>query len=431
MWSADIRTDGTKNVMVRRYPDTTGGFSVSPIFWLCLVGVGLLTVGCQAKRPPPLISQEPAPASVQPDPSPASQKKAAAVDDPEAELAWDFLARVDETGVITPPPSPAESVPPELPPAQPDEPLPPLPALGPPQAGESPGWLTWMPGLSADESAPNGNTQYRTEQDLLKAVAEFQRVATKDTYRFPLPKDVTGANVHKATLTRINDYETKHPGAYPAIIAFTRGRAYEGLHAYEQALTEYQRVAQGKSRLKQEALQAVEALTAFQALAQQAPTATTAVEYVQALDEQARQWSDLARQYDNTAYGTLAREEEERLDRAKIAFFILNRYRIEDGNESVILAYQQLLDKHRESKNRYRYRLELGDFYLTLAHEYTAQNDPESLRFDTNIFEALGRAALQHYATVAQQDGIMEKLEAKGKLEALEAYMAKVGRLGR
>ena len=288
-----------------------------------------------------------------------------------------------------------------------------------------------MPGLSPDEAGPNGNTQYRTEQDLLKAVAEFQRVATKDTYRFPLPKDVTGANVHKATLTRINDYETKHPGAYPAIIAFTRGRAYEGLHAYEQALAEYQRVAQGKSRLKQEALKAVEALSAFQALAQQTPTATTAIEYVQALEEQALQWQDLAQQYDDTLYGTLAREEEERLDRAKVAFFILNRYRIEDGNESVILAYQQLLDKHRESKNRYRYRLELGDFYVTLAREYTAQNDPESLRFDTNIFEALGRAALQHYATVAQQDGIMEKLEAKGKLEALEAYMAKVGRLGR
>lgn len=404
---------------------------MSLVFWLCVVVAGLLLAGCQARRPSPFMNQEPARAAVQSDPPSASQQKAEEVDDPEAELAWDFLARVDETGIISPHPPPTEAVPPELPPAQPDEPLPPLPALGPPQSGESSGWLTWMPGLSPDEAGPNDNTQYRTEQDLLKAVAEFQRVATKDTYRFPLPKDVTGANVHKATLTRINDYETKHPGAYPAIIAFTRGRAYEGLHAYEQALAEYQRVAQGKSRLKQEALKAVEALSAFQALAQQTPTATTAIEYVQALEEQALQWQDLAQQYDDTLYGTLAREEEERLDRAKVAFFILNRYRIEDGNESVILAYQQLLDKHRESKNRYRYRLELGDFYVILAREYTAQNDPESLRFDTNIFEALGRAALQHYATVAQQDGIMEKLEAKGKLEALEAYMAKVGRLGR
>ncbi len=416
-----------------RYPDTTGAFSVSPIFWLSLVGVSLLLSGCQAKRPAPLSGQEPARAAVQSEPPPAPHKKAEheAGDDPEAELAWDFLARVDETGVIPAHPPAPESAPPELPPAEPAEPLPPLPELGPPQAGASSGWLAWMPGLSPDETGPQGNAPYRTEQDLLRVVTEFQRVATKDTYRFPLPKDVTGANVHKATLTRINDYETKHPGTYPAIIAFTRGRAYEGLHAYEQALAEYQRVAQGKSRLKQEALQAVEALTDFQTLAQQAPTATTAVEYVQALDEQARQWSDLAQQYHDTAYGALAREEEERLDQAKVAFFVLNRYRIEDGNESVILAYQQLLDKHRESKHRYRYRLELGDFYVTLAHDYTAQNDPESLRFDPTIFEALGQSALQHYATVAQQDGIMEKLEAKGKLEALEAYMAKVGRLGR
>lgn len=408
-------------------------FSFISIFWLCVVGASLLLAGCRAKRPPPFVSEAASRSAVQSDPSPAPQKKAEKeeIDDPEAELAWDFLARVDETGIISPHPPPTESAPPELPPAQPDDPLPPLPALGPPQEGASSGWLTWVPGVSPDELGSNGNTQYRTEQDLLKAVAEFQRVATKDTYRFPLPKDVTGANVHKATLTRINDYETKHPGAYPAIIAFTRGRAYEGLHAYERALTEYQRVAQGKSRLKQKARQAVEALAAFQALAQQAPAATTAVEYVQALDEQARQWRDLAQQHNDTSYGSLAQEEEERLDRAKVAFFILNRYRIEDGNESVILAYQQVLDKHRESKNRYRYRLELGDFYVTLAHEYTAQNDPESLRFDTDIFEALGRAALQHYATVAQQDGIMEKLEAKGKLEALEAYMAKVGRLGR
>jgi hypothetical protein len=38
---------------------------------------------------------------------------------------------------------------------------------------------------------------------------------------------------------------------------------------------------------------------------------------------------------------------------------------------------------------------------------------------------------LRLYAQVAQEDGIIEKLEAKGKLEALEAYMAKIGRLAR
>ena len=198
-------------------------------------------------------------------------------------------------------------------------------------------------------------------------------------------------------------------------------------------MAEYQRVAQGKSRLKQQQGKQVEALTAFQSLA---PTDTVRQPtgggvYAGAGTNRRNNGGTVAQQYDNTPYASLAQEEEERLERAKVAFFISTATGIEDGNESVILAYQQLLDKHRESKNRYRYRLELGDFYVTLAHEYTAQNDPESLRFDADIFEALGRAALQHYAAVAQQDGIMEKLEAKGKLEALEAYMAKVGRLGR
>ena len=409
------------------------------VLLLCPIITSLLLVGCSIQKKGS-TQEEPAYATVQLESPPSPQHQASIEEDgdPEAELAWDFLARVDETGIIAPAqPEPQPTSPATSPKKLPDlassdtKELPPLPPLGPPQKERASGWLAWVPGLSSDEPQTNGNIQYRTEQDLLKVVSEFQRVATKDSYRFPLPKDVTGANVHKATLTRLHDYETKHPGAYPAIIAFTRGRAYEGLHAYEQAVGEYHRVAQGKSRLKQEATQAIEALTAFQALKQLTPTASTAVAYVQALDEQGQKWRELAQHYEATPYGPLALEEEERLDRAKVTFLEINRYRIEDGNESVILAYQQLLDKHQESKNRYRYRMELGDFYVLLTHEYTAQNDPESLRFDSEIFEALGQAALQHYAAVAQEDGIIEKLEAKGKLEALEAYMAKVGRLGR
>src|SRR4051812_23711371 len=58
-----------------------------------------------------------------------------------------------------------------------------------------------IPGLNSTAGATESNPQYVTEEDLLKVVNEFQRVAAKDSYRFPLPKDVTGANVYKATLT--------------------------------------------------------------------------------------------------------------------------------------------------------------------------------------------------------------------------------------
>ena len=73
----------------------------------------------------------------------------------------------------------------------------------------------------------------------------------------------------------------------------------------------------------------------------------------------------------------------------------------------------------------------MGDFYSGLAEEYVSQNDPESLSFNPTVFEELGQAALNQYAQVAQEDGVIEKLEAKGKLQALEAYIAKIGRLGR
>lgn len=290
---------------------------------------------------------------------------------------------------------------------------------------------SWLPSFSGDDKKPESNPQYVTEEDLLKIVGEFHRAAGKDTYRFPIPKDVTGANVYKATLNRLQDYEAKHPGAYPELITFTRARAYEGLREYDKALAQYQLASQGKHQLKDEAAKAVDTLSRFQNLRQQPISATTPVEYLQALDEQISGWQDLQKRYAGTPYESLAREEEERLDRAKVAFLEINRHRFEDGNESVVLAYRQLLEKHKESKNSYRYQLEFADFYFTLTQEYVAQADPQSLRFDSSIFEDLGRTALRLYAQVAQEDGIMEKLEAKGKLEALEAYIAKVGRLAR
>ena len=427
--------------------------------WLLLAGFGLASlgpIGCSARPSAPPVSEAPARA----EPAPPRQETAdlAADDDRRAELAWEFLARVDESGLIQPrteetsgrtePPQDRETA--NASPrdrtirqargpgpsqnsrnSEADDDLPPLPSLSPPASEAESSWLAWVPGLSDEPAAANGNGRYKIEHDLLSVVGPFQRLANKDTYRYPLPKDATGASVHKATLVRLRDYETQRPGAYPAIVAFTRGRAYEALHAYDQALAAYQRVAQGRTRFKDRAAQAVEALTEFRDMKQRTPAGTTPVAYIQALDDLGGQWRDVARRYAGTPYEALAREEEEHLDRARVAFIEINRHRIQDGNESVILAYQQLLDKHRDSKHRYRYRLELGDFYVALAHEYAAQYDPESLRFDRQIFERLGQAALQHYAAVAQQDGTIEKLEAKGKLEALQAYMARVGRLGR
>src|SRR5262245_18248310 len=168
-----------------------------------------------------------------------------------------------------------------------------------------------IPGLSREQEETDSNPQYVTEEDLLKIVTEFQRVAGKDSYRFPVPKDVTGANVDKATLTRLQDYETKHPGAYPELIAFTRGRAYEGLREYDKAIAQHQHVSHSKNHHNTESTTAIEVLARFQEIKQRPLTATTPVAYLQSLDEQIAAWQELQKQYVNTPYGSLAQEEEE------------------------------------------------------------------------------------------------------------------------
>jgi hypothetical protein len=51
----------------------------------------------------------------------------------------------------------------------------------------------------------NPEIRYVPAGDLLDIVKEFQRLAREDTYRFPIPKDVTGVNIMKATLVRLDE----------------------------------------------------------------------------------------------------------------------------------------------------------------------------------------------------------------------------------
>ncbi|HZD41190.1 MAG TPA: hypothetical protein VE131_10740, partial [Terriglobales bacterium] len=153
--------------------------------------------------------------------------------------------------------------------------------------------------------------------------------------------------------------------------------------------------------------------------------------YIEDLDKKVAAWNVLIRTYQGTAYEFLARVEEERIDRAKVAFVEANRYRLKDGNQLVILGYGQLITKHRQSKNIYRFLLDFGDFYVLLAKEYAAQYDPEGLDFDLKTFDQFAKSALKLYTEVVQVDGILEKIEAQGKIEALRGLIEKMTRLNR
>lgn len=273
--------------------------------------------------------------------------------------------------------------------------------------------------------------QYVPAANLMDIIKDFQRLAREDVYRFPIPKDVTGINVMKATLVRLEDYEKKNPGQLPDIIQFNKAKAYERLREYDRALAYYRKVAEVDGLLGGEAAKNAEALESFKRVLEKPLSTQDPFEYIKGLDEKVEGWNELIRKYQGTVYEYLARVEEEKIDRAKVVFVELNRYRLKDGNQLVILGYSQLVTKHRQSKNYYRYLLDLGDFYVLLAKDYMAQNDPEGLAFDPGTFDQLAKSALRFYTEVAQVDGIVEKIEAQGKTEGLRGLTEKMRRLSR
>jgi hypothetical protein len=265
----------------------------------------------------------------------------------------------------------------------------------------------------------------------MDVVKDFQRFAREDVYRFPIAKDVTGINVMKATLVRLDDYERKNPRQFIDIIQYSRALAYERLRDYDQALANYRKVADMEGPLRADALKNIETLEAFKAIIDKPLPTEDPFEYMKALDERVDSWNELVKKHQGTRFEYLARVEEEKIDRAKVTFVEVNRFRLTDGNHITILAFSQLVTKHRQSKNYYRYVLDFGDFYVQLAQDYTAEKDPEGLAFDMKVFEQLAKSALGLYTEVASVDGIVEKIEGQGKVEALRGLTEKIRRLNR
>ena len=284
-------------------------------------------------------------------------------------------------------------------------------------------------GCSSGTATPE--TRYAPAGDLLDIVKDFQRLAKEDTYRFPIPKDVTGINIMKASLVRLDDYERKNRGQFTDIVQFNKAAALERLREYDQAAALYRKVAETDGRLGAEAAKNAETLDEFLRIFDRAVPADDPFKYIAGLDEKVAAWNQLMQKHKGTPYEFLARVEEERIDRAKVAFVEANRYRLKEGSQLTIVGYSQLVTKHRQSKNLYRYLIDFGDFYMRLAKEYTSQYDPEGLAFDSKVLDQFVKSALKLYAEVVQVDGIMEKIEAQGKIEAARGFLEKITRLNR
>jgi tetratricopeptide (TPR) repeat protein len=284
-------------------------------------------------------------------------------------------------------------------------------------------------GCSSRAAAPQA--RYVPAGDLLDIVKDFQRLAREDTYRFSIPKDVTGINIMKATLSRLQDYETKNRSQFSDIVQYNKALALERLREYDQAAALYRKVAETDGRLAVEAGKNAEILDNFLRIFDRTIPSDDPFKYIAGLDDKVAAWNGLIKKHQGTPYEFLARVEEERIDRAKVAFVEANRHRLKEGNQLTIVGFSQLITKHQQSKNIHRYLLDFGDFYMLLAKEYASQYDPEGLAFEFKALDQVVKSALKYYAEVAQVDGVVEKLEAQGKIEATRGYLEKITRLNR
>jgi tetratricopeptide (TPR) repeat protein len=285
-------------------------------------------------------------------------------------------------------------------------------------------------GCSSRAAPPDA--RYAPAGDLLDIVKDFQRLAKEDTYRFTIPKDVTGVNIMKATLVRLGDYQNKNPGQFTDIVQFNKAAALERLREYDQAAALYRKVGETpEGRLGAEAAKNAEILDNFLRIFDRSIPSDDPFKYIAGLDQKVAAWNQLIQKHKGTPYEFLARVEEERIDRAKVAFVEANRYRLKEGNQLTIVGYSQLVTKHGQSKNIHRHLIDFADFYMVLAKEYASQYDPEGLAYDSKVLDEFVKSALKLYAEVVQVDGIVEKLEAQGKIEAARGFLEKMTRLNR
>lgn len=273
-------------------------------------------------------------------------------------------------------------------------------------------------------AGPKKGIEYKPAESLVEILSELQRQIDYDSYKFPTPKDLGGRNIFKATLIRLNNYEKIYPGRFKQVIAYNKAKSWERLQDYQRAIKYYKQAERYKP-LKEAARRNIQICQEFNNLKEQYQKLPgNGPEGVLArLDKMIDSWEPLIRKYSVTPYESLAREEQEQLEFARVLFLEKNRSHRPKGRLFIHNNYRSLIKKHLESKSVNRYFIKFGDFYARLAHEYAEVRDPESIYFKNEEFESLANFAIELYEVPAAKDGIPEKLEAQGKLDALKAYM--------
>lgn len=278
----------------------------------------------------------------------------------------------------------------------------------------------------ASKAPLHADARYEPYENLLEIVSDLQRHANDNAYRFPAPRDPSGQNLYKASLIRLLNFEKIYPRRMPDVVNFSKGICMERLHDYDGALRAFKHVAESDSPLREQASSTMAILEKFNDLANYRIEKNNVSDYLTELEFKLDTWGKLIGEVTGTPYEWLAREDEEKVEQHLAEFVAQNYLVIKNGIENALNLYRQLTIKHAQSKNINLHYLNWADFCALLSRRYAQEADPRSLEFDMETFNKTADAAIRLYSLVAQKDGATEKVEALGKLQAFNAFIAKI-----
>lgn len=278
----------------------------------------------------------------------------------------------------------------------------------------------------ASPPRPVADGRYEPYESLLEITSDIQRHANDNTYRFPAPRDPSGQNLYKASLIRLLNYEKIYPRRMTDVVSYSKGICMERLHDYDGALKAFRAVAESDSPLKEKARAKLPYMEKFNDLAGYRIEKNNVGDYLTEMEFKLDAWHNFVKEARGTPYEWLAVEDEEKTEQHLAEFVAQNYLIIKNGAENALNLFRQLTIKHAQSKNINLHYLNWADFCALLTKRYAQDKDPRSLDFDMATFNKSADAAIRLYSLVAQKDGAEEKVQALGKLQAFNAYVAKI-----
>lgn len=267
------------------------------------------------------------------------------------------------------------------------------------------------------------------EETLLRIVAEFQRYAATDIYRFGMPRDDSGQNAFRATIARLDALEPAELGENADIAAFTRAEALFRLGTWTRARDSYSRAAAGTSPLAARARErAARCEEMIDTLRLDDMPDERVRERLDRLEKQHEKLLALQTRWAPTPDAPQSRRETEQAEIRLARYLFQNRHLLEHGARRALDAATAMIAAHEQSNRVFAHRLTLGRFLFELARETETAAPADGMDFDASACLELAAKAREQFTLVSRADGREEKLEGIAELQSLDAFTRRVRR---